>query len=382
LVEPSNRPRKALLDKTPGAHLQNRGGGIKLNVQTGSGKQLVLLTEKPPSASRKSVKQPRKSSDLQVPAPEIGKNQQHVGEKELTEQVSQLNIVEEDDDEVEYMPPPVQRKWIQSHEPRLLTCLVLALPIELEYDLPSGKEMGEKIMEIVTTPLHWYDDPPPISYDGEAFLYPEEYLVIPLGELRKLNAIYTHTLLTDPSSFKAPERLPFDIEGLTSDSDSDHETIITPAPSLTPLPTPTEPTGRMTRLQARKLRDEAASSAAEPSTSSGASSRATTSRVPDTNVSASSSSDNPPVRSKSYRSASRTTALSNSPLVASDMATAPAGSGTAKGKGQRGRAEQDPTSLVVQRPHKLKMVPELRVFLDEHEPMFDDFRFELDDEKL
>jgi hypothetical protein len=64
------------------------------------------------------------------------------------------------------------------------------------------------------------------------------------------------------------------------------------------------------------------------------------------------------------------------------MATAPAGSGTAKGKGQRGRAEQDPTSFVVQRPPKLKMVPELRAFLDEHEPTFDDFYFELDDEKL
>ncbi|CAG8667967.1 6121_t:CDS:2, partial [Acaulospora colombiana] len=40
LVESSTRPRKALLDKTPGAHLQNRGGGIKLNVQPGNGKQL------------------------------------------------------------------------------------------------------------------------------------------------------------------------------------------------------------------------------------------------------------------------------------------------------------------------------------------------------
>lgn len=94
--------RKALLDKTPGTHLQNRG--LKFAVQTPAGKTTVFIDQKPPSASRKSVKKPRPSASFKTPNPATQKPHWDVDEADVSQEIT-LQEEKEDDDEPEYMPP-------------------------------------------------------------------------------------------------------------------------------------------------------------------------------------------------------------------------------------------------------------------------------------
>lgn len=89
-------------DKTPGTHLQNRG--LKFAVQTPGGKTTVFIEEKPPSASRKSVKLPRISASFKTPNPATQKPHWDVVDADVSEQEI-LEEEKEDDDEPEYMPP-------------------------------------------------------------------------------------------------------------------------------------------------------------------------------------------------------------------------------------------------------------------------------------
>jgi len=107
-IELTAQPRKALVDKTPGTHLQNRG--IKITLQDPNGKAFATLDQKPPSASRKSVKKPRPSAEFQTPGPETRKPYWDVSETSILEQAVQVDPVQEGDfDEPEYMPPTAQR---------------------------------------------------------------------------------------------------------------------------------------------------------------------------------------------------------------------------------------------------------------------------------
>jgi hypothetical protein len=94
--------RKALLDKTPGTHLQNRG--LKFAVQTPAGKTTVFIDQKPPSASRKSVKKPRVSAGFKTPNPATQKPYWDVDEADVSQEII-LQEEKEDDEEPEYMPP-------------------------------------------------------------------------------------------------------------------------------------------------------------------------------------------------------------------------------------------------------------------------------------
>jgi hypothetical protein len=97
------------VDKTPRTHLQNRG--VKITLQDPNGKFLATLDQKPPSASRKSVKQPRPSAEFQTPDPATRKPYWDVSETSILEQAAQVDPVQEegDFDEPEYMPPTAQR---------------------------------------------------------------------------------------------------------------------------------------------------------------------------------------------------------------------------------------------------------------------------------
>jgi hypothetical protein len=96
--------RKALLDKTPGTHLQNRG--LKFAVQTPSGKTTIFIDQKPPSASRKSAKKPGVSLNFKTPNPATQKPHWDVDEADVSQEIT-LQKEKEDDEEPEYMPPPV-----------------------------------------------------------------------------------------------------------------------------------------------------------------------------------------------------------------------------------------------------------------------------------
>ena len=110
IAGPTNQLRKALGDKTPGTHLQNRG--LKLVVQNPGGKTTILIEEKPPSASRKSVKRPRVSAGFKTPNPATQKPHWDVVDADVSEQII-LKEEKEDDDEPEYMPPRVSSESIQ-----------------------------------------------------------------------------------------------------------------------------------------------------------------------------------------------------------------------------------------------------------------------------
>lgn len=103
--------RKALLDKTPGTHLQNRG--LKFAVQTPAGKTTVFIDQKPPSASRKSIKKPRVSTSLKTPNPATQKPHWDVDEADVSQEIT-LQEEKEDDDEPEYMPPMASSRSIHS----------------------------------------------------------------------------------------------------------------------------------------------------------------------------------------------------------------------------------------------------------------------------
>ncbi|CAG7854729.1 SubName: Full=Uncharacterized protein {ECO:0000313/EMBL:CCA66369.1} [Serendipita indica DSM 11827] len=149
------RSRKGLVDKTPGKHLKNRG--LQLQVQTLDGKSTLFIEEKPASASRKSIKQPRLSS---TPIKTV--------QNDLASKLEapELHLQEEEDLEPEYMPP---------------TAVVPPISGE-DFGLMSGTDMGRVLLELDRIPFHWYCAPP-VSFKEEAFLIPEDQLIVPLGRL-------------------------------------------------------------------------------------------------------------------------------------------------------------------------------------------------------
>ncbi|KAG8832945.1 hypothetical protein FRC17_000274 [Serendipita sp. 399] len=159
----ASRLRKGLVDKTPGAHLKNRP--TQPGIQLKDGEKTILLIEKAPSASRKSVKQPRFSEALRPT------DVKQSDEEEITNKVAEIklfDVTDDDDDlEPEYMPPSAS-----------------AQPLGDEYALNfSGGETAKFIMEIARIPLDQWFEPPPLSYDEEAFFLPEELLRVPLSPL-------------------------------------------------------------------------------------------------------------------------------------------------------------------------------------------------------
>lgn len=173
--------------------MQNRG--TRITLRDPSGKDFVTLDEKPPSASRKSTKKPRVSQEFKTPDPATRKPYWDVSDTSIVEQVAlpdpvmEVEKEEGDFDEVEYMPPRAERMYLSDLtdgefklRPRVMGGGT-ALPIDQEYGLPSGAELGRKLMEIATTPYHCYYDAPPPSFDHEAFFIPEEHLVVPLRPL-------------------------------------------------------------------------------------------------------------------------------------------------------------------------------------------------------
>lgn len=65
--------------------------------------------------------------------------------------------------------------------------------MEAEYGFRSGAELGKIFNDMAHIPYHWYDDTP-ISFEEEAFLIPDDLLIVPLGALRTL--FHTFTQLT------------------------------------------------------------------------------------------------------------------------------------------------------------------------------------------
>ena len=64
-----------------------------------------------------------------------------------------------------------------------------------DFGLMSGTEMGKALLEFDRIPLHWYDAPP-ISFEEEMFLIPEDQLIVPLGRLSTHLSVHS-TVSTD-----------------------------------------------------------------------------------------------------------------------------------------------------------------------------------------
>jgi hypothetical protein len=64
-------------------------------------------------------------------------------------------------------------------------CLIILTAPLPDYDFPSGAEIGRALMEMARTSQFDYNKPPP-SFEIEAFLIPDDQLVVPLFYLREI----------------------------------------------------------------------------------------------------------------------------------------------------------------------------------------------------
>ncbi|KAG8780992.1 hypothetical protein FRC15_009109 [Serendipita sp. 397] len=159
----ASRPRKGLGDKT--VTVKNRSTNQEIQIK--DGKSTISLVEKAPSASRKSVKQPRFSGAFQQQQQQESKQVDEGGLAEKVAEIKLFDILDDDDLEPEYMPPTASVQ-----------------PLENEYDyLMRGEDAAKAIMEIARVPFDQFFGRPPLSFNEEAFFLPDEYLEVPLSPL-------------------------------------------------------------------------------------------------------------------------------------------------------------------------------------------------------